>query len=289
MFRRLLTDRRAEEGEIRRAGRELFVNVFQPLETALKNVNSLEIAAESALAGLPFAAFVSTNGTWLGDHYEQIVYSPPLSGALVPHAAAFDSEARVLVAGSGAAANIFGTPLGSPKEIDSEVDLVAGTFPRSHRLLGEAAVPSGVRFALHGTDIFHFSGHVFLTASDAAFVLRPEPGSGERLLWTSSIPVAALEGAKMVVLAGCSTGRGPGESSDPSSGMARAFLLAGVPRVLASRWDVDSAATSILIRSFYAALAKGQLPEQALRSAVATVRKELTHPYYWAAFDMFRA
>ena len=66
-------------------------------------------------------------------------------------------------------------------------------------------------------------------------------------------------------------------------GLTRAFLRAGVPRVLSSLWQVDDAATAGLMRRFYRGLlAEGLPPPAALRQGQREVAE--TPPRLWAAF-----
>ena len=71
--------------------------------------------------------------------------------------------------------------------------------------------------------------------------------------------------------------------------LALAFLTAGVPQVVASRWDVDSAATATLMRAFYQHYVAGGSAAHALQAAAGKLRASPAtgHPYYWAAFDAF--
>jgi len=61
--------------------------------------------------------------------------------------------------------------------------------------------------------------------------------------------------------------------------------------VIASRWDVNSRATSVLVAAFYREIAKGAKPQDALAAAIQELRRQpaYAHPYYWAAFDLFRS
>jgi CHAT domain-containing protein len=69
--------------------------------------------------------------------------------------------------------------------------------------------------------------------------------------------------------------------------LVRAFLAAGARRVVAARWNVDSAATSDLMFEFYDALSRGVPPSVALHDAASVVRSRRPHPHYWAAFELF--
>jgi CHAT domain-containing protein len=101
-----------------------------------------------------------------------------------------------------------------------------------------------------------------------------------------------VKNVQLAVLAACSTGRPADENHSPGSDMARSFLVAGVPLVLASSWDVNSKATTELIRTFYAGIARPEplSPEAAAADAAATLRRQegFAHPYYWAAFALYR-
>ena len=57
--------------------------------------------------------------------------------------------------------------------------------------------------------------------------------------------------------------------------------------MVASRWNVDSASSAVLMSAFYNNLISGVTAPQALASAEADLRRQNAHPYYWAAFDMF--
>jgi CHAT domain-containing protein len=75
----------------------------------------------------------------------------------------------------------------------------------------------------------------------------------------------------------------PGDSDS----LALVFLAKGVPHVIASRWNVDSSSTVLLMEVFYEKLLAGASVPQALASAEAALRQRAPHPYYWAAFDAF--
>ena len=66
------------------------------------------------------------------------------------------------------------------------------------------------------------------------------------------------------------------------------MLEAGVPDVVASRWNVDSEATRVLMERFYKHLLTGHDVASSLRAAQIEliVRPGMAHPYYWAAFGV---
>jgi CHAT domain-containing protein len=60
----------------------------------------------------------------------------------------------------------------------------------------------------------------------------------------------------------------------------------GVPDVVATRWQIDSASAVPMMDSFYAGLAKGLSVSGALRVARKALIRDprYRHPYYWAAW-----
>jgi hypothetical protein len=54
--------------------------------------------------------------------------------------------------------------------------------------------------------------------------------------------------------------------------------------VIASLWNVDDAATQLLMERFYTHLRGGMGKAQALQQAQREVRAKYPNPYYWAAF-----
>jgi CHAT domain-containing protein len=94
-------------------------------------------------------------------------------------------------------------------------------------------------------------------------------------------------GADLVVLSACQTELGKEVLGEGLVGLARAFMLAGTPRVVASLWEVSDQATAEFMTRFYTAMVKRNLPAAAaLRVAQLEMQKQTrwTRPYYWAGF-----
>jgi len=95
--------------------------------------------------------------------------------------------------------------------------------------------------------------------------------------------------AQLVVLSACETGRGRLHKSEGVVGLARAFMLAGAPRVIASLWRVDDEATRSLMGEFYRRWKGGAGAAAALKQAQESIaaRAKWSHPYYWAAWQLW--
>ena len=86
--------------------------------------------------------------------------------------------------------------------------------------------------------------------------------------------------ADLVVLSGCQTALGKNVRGEGSIGLARGFMYAGVPRIVASLWQVSDLGTAELMKRFYRGmLVDGLTPAAALRAA----QRELAATPRWAS------
>ena len=134
------------------------------------------------------------------------------------------------------------------------------------------AAPDGARyvhFATHGLSDamprLPDAAHWVERAEEPALVLTPD-AYGDGLLGVDEIMGWGLQ-AELVVLSGCSTGRGWAERGEDSYGLSAAFLHGGSRRVVASLWSVADRQTHNLMVRFYRELRRGLRPDDALRVA----------------------
>lgn len=96
--------------------------------------------------------------------------------------------------------------------------------------------------------------------------------------------------AELVVLSACQTALGKEVKGEGLVGLTRGFMYAGAPRVLASLWKVDDAATAELMKRFYEGMlgARRLRPADALRQAQLEMWRKPGYqaPYYWGAFTL---
>jgi CHAT domain-containing protein len=90
--------------------------------------------------------------------------------------------------------------------------------------------------------------------------------------------------ARLVVLSGCESALGRATQGEGVLGLAAAFFVSGTRAVVASIWQVDDRATAELMERMYTHLAAGEPIAHALRMAQLDLRKERSHPFYWAGF-----
>ncbi|MGO9232163.1 MAG: CHAT domain-containing protein [Bryobacteraceae bacterium] len=138
----------------------------------------------------------------------------------------------------------------------------------------------------------HFATHGYLDTERpelSALVLSQFDANGRAVdgfLRVNDIYDSRLS-ADLVVLSACQTGLGKEVRGEGLMGLTRAFMYAGVPRVIVSLWSVNDRATADLMAGLYRGMLRdGKRPSEALRDAQLELRKhqEWQSPYYWAAF-----
>ena len=92
----------------------------------------------------------------------------------------------------------------------------------------------------------------------------------------------------LVVLGACKSGFGKIFEREGNLSFGEAFLAAGCPNVVISKWEVDDYSTSELLTNFYKYYDSSIGPAEALSSSIKLYLKStndlLKDPYYWAAW-----
>jgi CHAT domain-containing protein/tetratricopeptide (TPR) repeat protein len=114
--------------------------------------------------------------------------------------------------------------------------------------------------------ILHIATHGRFAPDDPAnsFLVL---GDGKHLSITSIRSITALANTHLVVLSACETGKGGADKEGLEiAGIGHYFLLSGAKSVMASLWQVNDPATSLLMNRFYRNLAPGNVSKaEALR------------------------
>jgi|GEM_PF-3110689 len=104
------------------------------------------------------------------------------------------------------------------------------------------------------------------------------------LLTANEISHLHFDGVNLVVLSACKTGLGISDAFGLTTGLQKAFKLAGCQSILMSLWQVPDESTALLMTKFYEALLSGHNRHAALKIAMQKVREIYPDPYYWGAF-----
>ncbi|MCI0353950.1 MAG: CHAT domain-containing protein, partial [Acidobacteria bacterium] len=92
----------------------------------------------------------------------------------------------------------------------------------------------------------------------------------------------------LVVLSACETAGGRVVAGEGPLSLSRAFLQAGAGQVVATLWPVGEDAADFMA-DFYAEIARGRQPAEALHAAKQATQRAGRNPLSWAAFTLMVA
>jgi CHAT domain-containing protein/tetratricopeptide (TPR) repeat protein len=282
-------------------GRELFRWLIAPAVAELQDIRMVCIIPDGFLWTVPFQALTTTRGNYLIEEYS-LYYAPSLSvlNEMVLRRRQQSSKESLIAFGNP----VIGWNAKPPKEnlhplpeAEAEVAAVAAAVrTRIKRVLVgrradektfKALAPhyATIHLATHGVldNRDPLNSHLLLTKTDGDI-------ENDGLLQAREIINMRLN-ADLAVLSACETGNGRIRPGEGVIGMSWAFFVAGARSVVVSQWQVNSASTSQLMKTFYRVLARDNEPNslnkaQALREASLRLLKDrrYKHPFYWASF-----
>lgn len=181
----------------------------------------------------------------------------------------------------------------------SEARQAAAAFgPGGQATLGGAFTDDGFMKASNVTDasvlVLATHGVLGLSSCFAEPALLTSVGpEGDGLIEASELLDRSLK-ARLVVLSACDTAGGGGASvegmadaGEALSGLARAFIYAGAPSVLATEWKVDASASALQTDILLSTAARENRPvAEALGDAQRSLyeQPETAHPFFWSGF-----
>jgi CHAT domain-containing protein len=246
-----------------RDSRQLFSLLLEPVIADLRASGSVVVDLDMAMDGLLVEALKSPEGWYFGQKYP-VTYSPGYIRESKLRQPLQEAPHSVLLV------NALGTAKSESKKL---IEMFPGTG-----VLDDPGMTAGdLASKLASSELFVFIGH----GKSGKLILE-----NNQTLKSQDFPSKSLSQMELAVLAACSTGLAPPTSQLDTSSLVSAFQAGGTPRVIASRWDVDSNTTTELMISFYSHLKNGTSVPRALFEA----RKEIfrnpnhRHPYYWAGF-----
>jgi CHAT domain-containing protein len=288
-FASLCSDPGSDLGALRQTGLELYEVLINSIKPILQQHTHAMIEADGDLDRIPFDALVDREGNYLADTFTfgystGVLY---LNGSAPLHN--FSADSRALVVADPTAHPELG--LLSLPDAELEARTVARDFPRASLLVGGQATRGELERKLATAKVLHFAGHAVVSGNGSALVLYKPPGDGNgpSLFGAVDFNQSSLHRTALVVLSACSTAQGPDGGFNESESLARSLVSSGIPQVIASRWPVESAASSALMKEFYSDLVAGQSTVESLRTSEGHLRaqEDFKHPFYWAAFSLF--
>jgi len=253
----------------------------------------LVVEPDSILSNVPWSALVDLRGDYLGSKFA-VVNSPGLGYWLnLRSPTAISPAQRALVVGMPTLTSAVASRFPPLADADRETESIASQFLQSRLLSGTGVTSLAIRQELPRCDVFHFAGHAVSGIKGSGLVLASLSNADEgvdepRLLSASDLEAKILQRLQLVVLSACATAETEKGFTTPDT-LVRGFLRAGVPHVVASRWQVDSQTTEHTMTEFYKHLFQGQPIARALQQATNSLLTEppTSHPYYWAPFAAY--
>lgn len=241
---------------------------------------------------VPFVALQNRNNRYLIEDHT-ILTAPSIQVLEITR------EHQNRVRGLRQAALIVGDPTIDPKFKEKPYELnqlsrakeaaeAIATTLRTQAISGDNATKVAILDRMLNTRIVHLSAHGLLDdfqgfGIPGAIILAPS-GDDDGAIHAIDILQLKLD-SELVVLSACSTGRGR-ITGDGVIGLSRCFILAGVPSIIVSLWNMGAISAKLLMTEFYQNLARGDNRAAALRCAMLTTKARFPSPIAWAAFTL---
>src|SRR6185503_16948365 len=126
-----------------------------------------------------------------------------------------------------------------------EAKRIASFYRTKAVFVEQAAVKKQIEIALDDAEVVHFATHYvpdeFSPAKSKLLLAASPQGSANSVsddLSLEEVQTKRLPKAKVVVVAACKSGIERYYAGEGLIGLSRAFIMAGVPLVIASQWEV---------------------------------------------------
>lgn len=275
-FKTLCADPGSDQRELIQVSRQLYDWLIAPLQSHVEPKRELLVEPDGDIASIPFVALRDMRGRWLPVRSVRLILgaaNPSLGEARLGD---LRSLHAMIIGGPSLTDRSGKAPLPDAK---AEADSVASHFNNPMVFTGRGATLQAITNHLAQSELVHFAGHADRQGDETALQLSARDGGTAEYFSRKNLSKGKLRNCRLFVMAGCATlGRFQGDD------LAGALLKAGVARVIATEWNIDSEATKSLVGYFYDAMSSGKNVDEALHLAQLRVRSStgFNHPYYWA-------
>jgi CHAT domain-containing protein len=262
--------------ELNELGGKLFAVLLQPVISSVSPATPVIVELDRMAYNLPMEALSAPEGWYFGEKYS-VIYSPGIwmeKTLRLPEQVTGRESLFLLDASHAPGAGYL-------PGLEIQKSTIAKLFPGTK--IGDPAKISRSEMwsDLASSQLFHYMGHGKADGSGTSLDY-----DGNQPLRSKDFTPGLLTHSQIVVLAACSGAAGRDNGLADTNNLVRVFLAAGVPSVIASHWNVDSASTSQLMVSFYQHLAKKESVAKAMYNARIDILRTKAHPYFWAGFAL---
>jgi len=287
--------------ELNNLAKDLHTILIKPVESYLDTGRQIAIVPDDNLSFVPFVALLSpTSGKYLIEDYAiQIASSATLfiSSSAQAERGKTDSEQLLIVGNPRFDRKQFADlpDLPGAEREAREIAKLYGATP----LIGRDATAARVSQSVVDADIIHLATHALTDERSPLLskLLLSEDESKDQIthhasrgsLQASEIYALKFPRTRLVVLSACQTGIERAYRGEGAIGLARPFIVAGVPVVVATLWPVESESTADLMISFHKHRKQGPLStvaalREAQLEAIRNQQGRSIRNYSWAAF-----
>lgn len=275
-FTKLCSNSDSSLNVLQNKGAELYSLLLQPIAPNLPEKSALIAEPDSVIYTLPLGALRSPSGRYVEEKYS-IVYSPGIwIEQELRRPTQIEMQQPLLLVDASRSADTGGLP-----GVGTEIKAVSDLFSRATVVNSEGTDWTALRPKVAESEILVFIGHGRREGNSTALVLNSKESLGSK-----DFSRELLTHMQLAVLSACSTGTSDADGLLDTDNLVHSFLAAGVPRVIASRWNVESRTTAKIMTGFYTHLRKHESVAQAMTNARREMLREMPHPYYWAAFSV---
>ena len=265
----------------RAALRRLYDVLIDPVRALLPATPAarLTIVPHGPLFRVSFAGLPNRRGRYLVEDYR--LHYTPSAGALADAPTRRRGDGPVLLvvdpvltpSGDGAALPRLPAAAAEGRAITRALTGHAVAL-----LGGREATEARVRHAMTGASVVHFATHGVVSDETPAATYLALAGASAQADDDGHLRAGELYDlrldADLVMLGACRSATGP-DSGDGITGLARAFLAAGVPTVVAALWDLPDVTTAHMQPAFYRQWNALASPSDALRQAQLDLLRQL--------------
>ncbi len=270
-------------------GRRLFDILIGPAAHLIPPQARIILVPDGILSSLNFESLLAPGSPphyWIED--VTVLVTSSLRVLLQSRPAPLRDENLLLIGDADAAGEDFPKLPSARREMDAVHDRWGPR--RTVVLRGAQANVSAYRELQPGRfRLIHFAAHAEANREsplDSAVILSRQDGRFK--LYARDVLETPLR-AQLVTLSACRSAGSAIYAGEGLVGLAWAFLRAGAGNVVGGLWNVADSSTAEMMESFYAGLAAGQAPAEALRAAkLNLIASGGNHrkPFYWAPFQI---
>ena len=269
----------------------LYEILLEPIASDLRDVRAVTVVVPDLLQRVPFGALRDRAGVFLVQR--QATAIAPSAGTFVATVRRLDrlprtAPARIAIFANPAIPRDAFPHLPTLHTSEYEARAVGKHYALREVFTRDAA--TAVRFleTAPSYDVLHYAGHATVNhyePAESALVCASTPET-HGALTLRQIASMQFRSTRAIVLAACSTMDGRNAAVEGVPSLARAFLIAGVPAVVGTLWDIEDSEAAAIVRPLHAQLARGAEPSDALRTAQLAAIRDGLPVRQWAAFAL---